>query len=60
MGYKLDLKYRDFLKHANGWKGFYQTVDLFGIEQLKKSTIMEYAQMLLTVIDDDVLKKVAL
>ncbi|ACK89090.1 SMI1/KNR4 family protein [Bacillus thuringiensis] len=56
-GYKLDLKYRDFLKHANGWKGFYQTVDLFGIEQLKKSTIMEYAQMLLTVIDDDVLKE---
>ncbi|WP_163253625.1 SMI1/KNR4 family protein [Bacillus tropicus] len=56
-GYKLDLKYRDFLKHSNGWKGFYQAVDLFGIEQLRKSTIMEYAQMLLTVIDDDVLKE---
>ncbi|QWH38022.1 SMI1/KNR4 family protein [Bacillus mycoides] len=57
LGYKLDLIYRDFLQHANGWKGFYQTVDLFSIEQLKKSAIMDHAQMLLTVIDDDVLKE---
>ncbi|EJQ53076.1 1,3-beta-glucan synthase regulator [Bacillus wiedmannii] len=57
LGYKLDLIYRDFLQHANGWKGIYQTVDLFSIEQLKKSAIMDHAQMLLTVIDDDVLKE---
>ena len=32
-------------------------MDLFSIEQLKKSAIMDHAQMLLTVIDDDVLKE---
>ncbi|MGM0805615.1 MAG: SMI1/KNR4 family protein [Bacillota bacterium] len=57
LGYKLDLTYRDFLQHANGWKGFYQTVDLFGTEQLKDSTKKEYAEMLLTAIDDQVLKE---
>ena len=57
LGYKLDLIYRDFLQHANGWKGFYQTVELFGIEQLRKSTIMDYAQMLLKAIDDDALRE---
>ena len=30
----LDLNYRDFLKNANGWKAFYQSVDLFGTEEL--------------------------
>lgn len=54
---KLDSMYRDFLKYANGWKGFYQTVDLFGTEQLKGSTIMDYAKILLNAIDDDVLKE---
>ncbi len=39
IGYKLDQKYRDFLRYANGWKGFYQTVDLFGTEQLKETHI---------------------
>ena len=54
--YKIDPMYRDFLKYANGWKGFYQTVDLFGTEQLKKSTIMDYAETLLNVIEEDVIK----
>ncbi|KLA31700.1 hypothetical protein B4077_3021 [Bacillus cereus] len=31
MGSKLDIIYRDFQQHANGWKSFYQTVDLFSI-----------------------------
>ncbi|MBD8035090.1 SMI1/KNR4 family protein, partial [Solibacillus merdavium] len=54
---KLDPMFRDFLKYANGWKGFYQTVDLFGTEQLKGSIIMDYAKILLNAIDDYVLKE---
>ncbi|MFC0236621.1 SMI1/KNR4 family protein [Fictibacillus phosphorivorans] len=57
LGYKLDFTYRSFLQHANGWKGFYQTVDLFGTEELKDPTKNEYAERLLTVIDDQVLKE---
>ncbi|HEK9100066.1 SMI1/KNR4 family protein [Bacillus pfraonensis] len=55
IGYKLNQKYRNFLKYANGWKGFYQTVDLFGTEQLK--TTMHYAEKLLNAIEEDILKE---
>ena len=55
LGYTLDQKYRDFLKYANGWKGFYQTVDLFGTEQLSNSAIMNYAKTLLDAIDEKVI-----
>ncbi|MEC2075840.1 SMI1/KNR4 family protein [Metabacillus fastidiosus] len=57
LGYNFDPMFRDFLKYANGWKGFYQTVNLFGTEQLKKSTVMDYAKTLLNAIDEDVLKE---
>ncbi|MFJ7637796.1 SMI1/KNR4 family protein [Peribacillus sp. NPDC097225] len=57
IGFKLDSIYRDFLKYANGWKGFYQTVDLFGTEQLKKSKAMDYANSLLNSIEEDVIKE---
>ena len=45
-GCKLDIIYRDFLQHANGWKGFYQTVELFSIEQLKKSAILNHLNVI--------------
>ncbi|MDM5186394.1 SMI1/KNR4 family protein [Bacillus sp. DX4.1] len=57
IGYKLDQKYRDFLKYANGWKGFYQTVDLLGTEQFKTTTRMHYTKKLLNAIEEDVLKE---
>ncbi len=57
LGYKLDLMYREFLQYANGWAVFYQTLDLFGTEQLKESAIMDYAQVLLEAIDDVVLEE---
>lgn len=57
LGYTLDQKYRDFLNYANGWKGFYQTVDLFGTEQLNNSAIMNYAKTLLSAIDDKVINE---
>jgi len=55
-GYILDTSYRAFLKHANGWKGFYQTVDLFGTNELLNSSIMKYANGLLDAVEDDVIK----
>lgn len=30
IGEPLDAKYREFLTFANGWRGFYHSVDLFG------------------------------
>lgn len=55
LGYILDNDYRTFLQKANGWKGFFQEVDLFGTAQLVGSD-MEYAQMMLNSIDDSVWK----
>ncbi|UTR14133.1 SMI1/KNR4 family protein [Salipaludibacillus sp. LMS25] len=57
LGYDLDPIYRGFLKYANGWKGFYQTIRLFGTKELNQSIIMKYAQTLLGVIEDDVLNE---
>ena len=34
LGFKLDKDHRDFLRHANGWKSFYQAVDMFGVADL--------------------------
>lgn len=39
---KLPWSYRQFLLHANGWKGFFQTVDLLSCEQLVGSSHREY------------------
>lgn len=30
LGYRLDVRYREFLRYANGWKSFYLNVDLLG------------------------------
>ena len=56
LGFKIDQDYREFLKMANGWKGFYHTVDLFGTQELSGSPIMQYAQSLLGFVEDDVIK----
>lgn len=34
LGLQLPASYREFLLHANGWKGLFQAVDLLGCEQL--------------------------
>jgi hypothetical protein len=31
LGYRLDQGYRQFLRHANGWKSFYQDMDIRGL-----------------------------
>jgi hypothetical protein len=54
LGFALDTHYAEFLRHANGWKGFYQTVDLFGVEDLMGSAKMQHALELLEVMGDAV------
>nr|WP_051126378.1 SMI1/KNR4 family protein [Pandoraea sp. SD6-2] len=35
MGYALDLRHREFLLHANGWRAFMQHIDVFGADDLE-------------------------
>ncbi len=56
LGFGIDQDYREFLKMANGWKGFLQTVDLFGTQELSGSPMMQYAKSLLGFVEDDVIK----
>ncbi len=56
LGFPLDPQYREFLMHADGWRGFLQTVDLFGTGQLTRSGVMDDAMELLDSIEPDVLK----
>lgn len=55
LGFEIDRDYREFLRMANGWKGFLQTIDLFGTQELSGSPIMQYAQSLLGFVEDDVI-----
>jgi len=56
LGHKIDNKYREFLTMADGWKGFYHTVDLFGTKDLQGSPLMQYSLSLLNAIEDDVIE----
>jgi hypothetical protein len=57
LGFKLDPRYRGFLRYANGWKCFLQTTDLFGTEDLVRGPRNECGQFLLSMLDHDVLQK---
>lgn len=52
LGHGIDKGYRDFLKCANGWKGFSQTVNLFGTGDLVGSSLMNYALEMIEVMDE--------
>ncbi len=52
LGCKIDELFANFLLFANGWKGFYQYVDLFGTQDLMGGPLMEYALSLLNTIED--------
>ena len=56
LGFRIDRDYREFLKMADGWKGFLQTIDLFGTDELSGSPIMQYGQSILGYIEDDTIK----
>jgi hypothetical protein len=46
LGESIDPQYRSFLKYANGWPSFYQTVDLFGTADLTGSRYGHALEML--------------
>ncbi|PSU85252.1 hypothetical protein C0W35_22480 [Photobacterium kishitanii] len=41
---KLPYEYKEFLKVANGWPGFYQFVDIFGTEDYYNKDLMSYVK----------------
>lgn len=57
VGFKIDSEYSNFLQLADGWNGFYQTVDLFGTSDLAGSEKAQYATSILNVIDDVAIKE---
>jgi hypothetical protein len=57
LGYQLDERYRCFLKFANGWEGFVQTIDLFGTQDLILGPKKENAEFTFSYLEDAVLKK---
>jgi len=50
LGFALDPRYRAFLQYANGWKSFYQAVDLFGTANLLGAPPMDSARRQLAAI----------
>jgi hypothetical protein len=52
MGEDLDISYREFLKFANGWQGFFQSIDLFGLSELKGNAMSQRADQLLLALGD--------
>ncbi|KAB2929640.1 MAG: SMI1/KNR4 family protein [Leptonema illini] len=57
LGYKIDEHYREFLSFADGWKGFYQTVDLFGTGDLLSGDRYLNAKKMLSYLENDVLER---
>lgn len=57
LGHSLDPRYKAFLKCANGWQAFYQTVDLFGTQDLIGGARNAAGEFILSFLDDDVLNK---
>jgi len=54
-GFPLDKYYREFLTYANGWKSFYQSVDLFGTKEICSNSIMTYTNYILNSLEEAVL-----
>ncbi len=44
------------MRHANGWPAFYQSVQLFGTEELLGNAAMNNALRIVSYLDDSVLK----
>ena len=53
LGHAIDPRYRSFLRYANGWRCFYQHVDLFGTPNLLGAPPMGDAVTMLDAVDDD-------
>ena len=57
LGFPLDPIYAQFLRHANGWRGFYQAVDLFGTEELCGNERLQRAREVLGYLEASVLQQ---
>lgn len=57
LGHSLDVRYGNFLRAANGWPCFYQSVDLFGTQELLGSKAMQSATAMLEEIVPEALEK---
>ncbi|NWB46393.1 SMI1/KNR4 family protein [Pseudomonas gingeri] len=57
VGGLFDGGYLDFLRHANGWDGFYQSVNLFGCDDLVGGERMKKAVEALLDIDEIALRQ---
>lgn len=51
LGVRLDPGYREFLSYANGWPSFFQSVDLFGTDDLAGGPRLEVANQMLDAIE---------
>lgn len=51
LGVELDAGYRELLQFANGWPSFFQTVDLFGTDDLRGGPRLEIARQMLDAVE---------
>ncbi|MEN3747713.1 SMI1/KNR4 family protein [Sphingomonas sp. HF-S3] len=52
LGVSLDPKLRTFLLHADGWRSFYQSVDVFGLNDFRGGERKHRAEILLETLED--------
>ncbi|MGH8777286.1 MAG: SMI1/KNR4 family protein [Jiangellaceae bacterium] len=60
LGFRFDAGYREFLGYANGWPSFFQSVDLFGVDDLAGGPRMDVARQVLEAIEPVVLEQAGL
>ena len=54
LGFSIDAKYREFLRHANGWKKFLQNIDIHGTHELTSEAERQSYAGLIGVIEGEV------
>lgn len=52
LGFRVDPQYRAFLLHADGWRAFHHTLDIFGTRDLLGGDRAEIAAEILATFDD--------
>lgn len=54
LGYRLDPAYRQFLRYANGWRSFFQDIDILGTRELAGGRVMHAARSQLDAIEPEI------
>lgn len=57
LGYRLTAGYRDFLGYANGWKSFYQDVDILSTAELVAGELIDRVGVQLGAVEPEVLRE---